>query len=109
MYQCETPYRVPSQDKWMSPDGKNGYASYKVADSVNIHRAYGVGIYLVNYNNVNLASAIEVPNKPGINMSHLVICDFTQTYPATISNVINDYGGGVGPSVFRRLVDHYPF
>lgn len=108
MYQCETPYRVPSQDKWVSPDGKNGYASYKVADSVNTHRAYGVGIYLVNYNNVNLASAIEVPVKAGINMYHLVICDFTQRYPATISNVINDYGGGVGPNSFRRLVSRYP-
>ena len=108
MYQCETPYRVPSQDKWMSPDGKNGCASYKVADSVNTHRAYGIGIYLVNYNQVNLASAIEVPEKAGINMQHLVICNFTQTYPATISNVINDFGGGVGPNSFRRLVEMYP-
>lgn len=108
MYQCETPYRVPSQDKWMSPNGTNGYASYKVADSVNNHRAYGIGIYLVNYNDVNLSSAIEVPEKSGIVMEHLVICDFTQGYPATISNVINDYGGGVGPNVFRRLVEHYP-
>lgn len=108
MYQCETPYVVPSQDKWMSPNGKNGYASYKVADSVNTHRAYGVGIYLVNYGEVNLASAIEVPEKAGIVMQHLVICDFTQSYPATISNVINDHGGGVGPNSFRRLVARYP-
>lgn len=108
MYQCETPYRVPSQDKWMSPDGVNGCAAYKVADSVDTHRAYGVGIYLVNYNDVNLANAIEVPEKPGIEMIHLVTCDFTQTYPATISNVINGYGGDVGPYCFRRLVERYP-
>lgn len=108
MYQCETPYRVPSQEAWMSPDGKNGCASYKVVDSVDTHRAYGISIYLVNYNDVNLASAIEVPVKEGIVMNHLVICDFTQGYPATISNVINDYGGGVGPNSFRRLVERYP-
>lgn len=108
MYQCETPYRVPSQDKWMSPSGTNGYASYKVADSVNTHRAYGIGIYLVNYSDVNLSSAIEVPVKGGIVMEHLVICDFTTNYPATISNVINDYGGGVGPKTTRRLVVRYP-
>ncbi len=107
MYQSETPYQVPSQEKWMS-GSKNGCASYKVADEVERHRAYGIGIYLVNYSGVNLASAIEVPEREGIGMNHLVICDFTQTYPATISNVINDAGGGVGPDCFRRLVEKYP-
>lgn len=109
MYQSETPYNVPSQSDWMSPDGKNGCASYKVAENVNTHRAYGIGIYLVNYSGVNLASAIEAPQKSGIQMIHLVICDFTQSSSSsTISNVINNYGGGVGPNSFRRLVQKYP-
>lgn len=107
MYQSETPYRVPSQEKWMS-GSKNGCASYKVADEVERHRAYGIGVYLVNYDRVNLASAIEAPEKAGICMEHLVICDFTQGYPATISNVINDLGGGVGPDRFRSLVVRFP-
>lgn len=92
----------------MSPDGKKGCAAYKVADSVNTHRAYGIGIYLVNYSGVTLDSAIEVPEKAGIEMNHLVICDFTQNNPSTITNVINNFGGGVGPNSFRQLVSRYP-
>ncbi len=106
MYQSETPYRVPSQEKWMSGE-KNGCASYKVGENVQAHRAYGVGIYLVNYSGVNLASAIEVPEGAGIDMEHLVICAFTQN-ESSISNVINDHGGGVGANSFRRLVAKYP-
>lgn len=106
MYQSETPYRVPSQDKWMSGE-KNGCASYKVGEKVQTHRAYGIGIYLVNYSGVNLASAIEAPEAAGIEMRHLVICAFTQN-ASSVSNVINDYGGGVGSDFFRRLVDKFP-
>ncbi len=108
MYQSETPYRVPSQDKWMSENGKNGCASYKVADGVTTHRAYGIGIYLVNYSGVNLASAIEVPEGEGILMNHLVVCSFAAQNGSTISNVINDFGGAVGENSSRRLVEQYP-
>ncbi|MEI9864401.1 MAG: hypothetical protein WDN00_07555 [Limisphaerales bacterium] len=45
-YQSELPYDPPSQAAW-SHDGVNGYASYKVADSVTSHQAYGLGIYAV--------------------------------------------------------------
>ncbi len=108
MYQSETPYRVPSQESWMSPNGKKGCASYRVAEDVTKHRAYGIGIYLVNYSDVVLDSAIEVPEREGISMNHLVICDFTQTSMSSITNVINDYGGGVSPTTFRALVEKYP-
>ena len=43
-YQSELPYDPPSQAAW-SHDGVNGYASYKVADQVTSHQAYGLGIY----------------------------------------------------------------
>ncbi len=106
MYQSETPYRVPSQEKWMSGE-KNGCASYKVGEGVKAHRAYGIGIYLVNYSGVELSSAIEAPEGSGIGLEHLVICAFTQN-KSSIANVVNDYGGGVGLNSFRRLVDKYP-
>lgn len=109
MYQSETPYRVPTQDVWMSKNGeKRGYASYKVADVVETHRAIGIGVYWVNYSDVVLDSAIEVPEKAGIDMQHLVTCNFTNTYPGSITNVINDYGGAVSQTSFRRLVEKYP-
>jgi len=121
MYQCETPYRLPyieevvggeikwvaDQSKWMDGD-KNGYAAYKVADSVERHRAYGIGIYLVNFTGGTLDSAIEVPVKSGIEMYHLVTCSFSASEGARIQNVINDQGGWVGDGSFRRLVERYP-
>ncbi|MEY9953662.1 hypothetical protein [Leifsonia sp. EB34] len=42
-YQSEEPYDVPDQASWM--DGaSNGYASYRVADDVVTHHAYGLGV-----------------------------------------------------------------
>jgi len=43
-YQSELPYDAPSQSVW-THDGINGYASYKVADTVTSHQAYGLGVY----------------------------------------------------------------
>lgn len=97
MYQSETPYRVPEQSLWSSHDGeKNGCASYKVDDSVDRHRAIGIGIYLVNYSNMILDSAIEVPEKEGIAMEHLITCSFAAGNAAKIVHVVNDYGRSVG-------------
>ena len=48
-YQSEIPYDPPPnrQDLWTSAPGVNGWASYKVADSVTSHEAWGIGIYSV--------------------------------------------------------------
>ena len=48
--------------------GEDGYASYKVADNVTSHEAWGVGIYCYFIDaNVTLNSAIEAPNITGVN------------------------------------------
>jgi len=61
-YQSEEPYDVPNQGSWMN-GSKNGYASYKVADTVTSHSAYGLGIYcfFTSDTSVSLSQAIEVP------------------------------------------------
>lgn len=61
-YQSEAPYEAPDQASWMN-DSKNGYASYKVANHVKSHHAYGLGIYCWFDDNpqVKLHSAIEAP------------------------------------------------
>jgi hypothetical protein len=66
-YQSEAPYDVPNQSSW-TVGGENGYASYKVADAVTSHQAFGVGIYcFFNVNSsVKLNNAIEVPTS-GLN------------------------------------------
>ena len=108
MYQSETPYRVDDQSEWMSHDGTvNGYASYKVDDNVKNHEGYGIGVYWVNYTDVLLANAIEVPDTEGVKMTHLVTTNFTSSNPGYIENVINGIGGS-GKGGSARYVEYYP-
>ena len=44
-YQSEIPYDPPDQPSYASAPGANGWASYKVADRVTSHEAWGLGIY----------------------------------------------------------------
>lgn len=75
-YQSEIPYHPPSNEVW-NDNGKPGYASYKVADSVQNHEAHGLGIYsffsgeLTVSNNVMLENAMEVPDNLGIVITHI--------------------------------------
>ncbi|MDB5769408.1 MAG: carbohydrate binding module family protein [Collimonas fungivorans] len=92
-YQSELPYDVPNQSSWMN-GSKNGYASYKVADSVTSHQAWGVGIYCYfsSNNSVKLGSAIEVP-AAGLNGA--MIHNMTTVSlggVGEITHVINQYG-----------------
>ena len=108
MYQSETPYRVDSQTEWKSHDNTvNGYSSYKVDDNVKHHDGQGIGVYWVNYSNVLLANAIEVPETEGVRMYHLVTTNFTSSYPGYIENVINGTGGS-GEGGSARYVEVYP-
>jgi hypothetical protein len=91
-YQSEIPYDPPDQASYSSGPGVNGWASYKVADSVARHEAWGLGIYSVFIQpHVNLSRAIEVPKKPGIRFHHMITVALGDH--GEISNVINDKGG----------------
>ena len=46
-YQSEIPYDPPNQASYTSAPGVNGWASYKVADGVTSHEAWGLGVYSV--------------------------------------------------------------
>lgn len=75
-YQSEIPYEPPSNEVW-NDNGKPGYASYKIADGVEEHQAWGLGIYSffrgeeTEKNNVRLENAMEAPEKPGIKITHI--------------------------------------
>ncbi len=93
-YQSEAPYDVPNQASWMA-GSENGYASYKVANTVTSHQAYGVGVYC--YFNVNtsvkLNNAIEVPTA-GLN--GLMLHNMTTVSlggKGEITHVIDGFGG----------------
>lgn len=87
-YQSEIPYDVPDQGAW-THDGANGYASYKVADSVTSHEALGVGVYCVFTNSVVLDNAIETPSNSGVTMAHLLTEWLGQADGSAINHIIN--------------------
>ncbi len=96
-YQSEIPYDPPNQASYTSATGTNGWASYKVADSVTTHEAWGLGIYSVfRHPNVNLTRAIEVPRTPGVRFHHMITVALDNL--GQISNVIDDMGGPTSTS-----------
>jgi hypothetical protein len=91
-YQSEIPYDPPTQTAYTSAPGTNGWASYKVADAVSTHQAWGLGVYSVfRHPNVTLTRAIETPRKPGIAFHHMITVCLDDK--GEISNVIDDQGG----------------
>ena len=91
-YQSEIPYDPPNQASWTSTPGTNGWASYKVADGVTRHEAWGMGIYSVfRHPDVVLSRAIEVPKRPGVRFHDMITVSLDNL--GEISNVINDAGG----------------
>lgn len=90
-YQSEIPYDPPTQDAWRSSAQTNGWASYKVADSVKSHEAWGLGVYSVfRHPDVKLTRAIEVPVEPGVRFHHMVAIALDNL--GEITHVIDDKG-----------------
>jgi hypothetical protein len=98
MYQSEMPYDVPDQASWMS--GKtNGFASYKVANSVTSHEAWGVGVYAFFRDApVKAHSAIEAPAVAGVKFHNLTTIWLNGKAGSEITHIINDAGGRVSAS-----------
>jgi hypothetical protein len=106
-YQSEIPYDPPTQDAWTSAQGVNGWASYKVADGVTNHEAWGLGIYSVfRHPNVDLTRAIEVPKTSGVRFHHMITVALDDK--GEITNVINDKGGAthINPRVTPKLAEY---
>ncbi|WP_220456198.1 glycoside hydrolase family 55 protein [Curtobacterium sp. ME26] len=91
-FQNELPYDAPDQAAWRH--GKvDGWAAYKVADSVRTHEAWGLGSYI--YTNVDpslhATQSFEVPDRPGVVMHDLTTVALN-TNAGTIDHVINGEG-----------------
>ncbi len=107
-YQSEIPYDPPDQKSYTSAPGVNGWASYKVADNVTSHEAWGLGIYSVfRKPDVVLTRAIEVPKTPGVKFHDMITVALGNL--GSIDNVINDAGGATSmkPRVTPK-VTNYP-
>lgn len=97
-YQSETPYDPPTQEDWMSEwkgTKYKGWASYKVADSVQKHTAHGIGVYYVASkglkNEFDLDHAIELPSNAGIRVEHMATANFLN-FGGRIHHIVNEYG-----------------
>ena len=106
-YQSEIPYDPPRQSVYTSAPGVNGWASYKVADKVTSHEAWGLGIYSVfRHPGVTLSRAIEVPKTPNVRFHHMITVALGEN--GAISNVINDQGGAtsIHPRVTPKVAEY---
>lgn len=103
-YQSELPYDPQSQSAWMEAPGVNGYASYKVANNVTSHQAYGLGVYAVFSNTggaiISCYNAMETPtNAPQVNVHDMMDVYITGNGGTSqITHIINGAGSAVGPS-----------
>ncbi len=96
-YQSELPYDPPNQAAWSSGPGVEGFASYKVAEGVTSHEAWGLGIYGVfTYPDVNLTNAIEVPTA-GTRLHDMVTVSIVAN--GVIRHIVNGQGGQANPRV----------
>jgi hypothetical protein len=101
-YQSEIPYDVPDQQAW-SHNGQKGYASYKVADNVKTHEAWGLGIYsYFTASAVVLDNSIEAPAVPGIKFHHMVTVRLGGKEGSGIGHILNGQGGAVIGNKFMK-------
>jgi hypothetical protein len=100
------PYDPPDQASWQH-DGVNGFAAYKVADSVKQHEGWGLGSYcFFNVNpSIHAARAFEAPITPGVRFHDLLAISLAA---GTIDHVINDTGGPTTLDVKPANVVSYP-
>ncbi len=97
-YQNEMPYDPPNQAAYMN-GSTQGWAAYKVANSVTSHEVWGFGSYVffnVNPSVVN-ARAIETPVHPNVRFHNMVTFSLGGGQ-GTIRNVVNTTGPTVGPN-----------
>jgi hypothetical protein len=105
-YQSECPYDAPNQAAWMN-GSRNGWASYKVPDTVATHEAWGLGVYCVYTvdQTIKCYTGIEAPVNSGVKFHHMIIVSLG--YQGEITHVINDLGGpvGVAPNMTAKWND----
>ena len=104
-YQSEMPYDPPAVDAWKHGT-TNGFASYKVADTVTTHEAWGLGVYCVFHAAPIVAeNAIETPSAPGIKMHHMATIRLDGGQRGSgINHVINGTGNSV-ITTMKAMVD----
>jgi len=95
-FQNEMPYDPPSQAAWMEAPGVDGWAAFKVDNSVTSFKGYGMGSYSFFNQGVNIyaANAFEVPATLAPSSLNDLLTIFLSTAGSGgILNVVNGTGG----------------
>ncbi len=107
-YQSELPYDAPSLDRWQH-DGVAGYASYKVADHVQRHQAWGLGVYGVfTRSPVPCFNAVEAPASPGIALHHLISVYIIGEPGTEITHIVSGTGLTTNHDRQKATLDLFP-
>lgn len=96
-YQNEKAYDAPNQAVIQNGDTQ-GYAAYRVDDSVDTHEAWGLGSYC-NYNvdpSIRQHHGFKTPVKPGIKFHSLLVVSLGGM--GHYNHVINDTGASTVPA-----------
>jgi len=108
-YQSEIPYDPPTQAAYTSAPGTEGWAAYKVADTVKQHEAWGLGVYSVfTYPDVFVTHAFEVPRTPGVRFHDMVtVCLLTN---GGFRHIIDEVGAPTkcGPGRIDPKLTEFP-
>jgi hypothetical protein len=96
-FQNEMPYDPPSQAAWMEAPGVDGYAAFKVANTVTSFSGFGMGVYSFFNQGVPIFAerAFEVPTAlPAGSLHDLLTIFLDPTHGSGgIRHVVNDAGG----------------
>jgi hypothetical protein len=96
-FQNEMPYDPPSQAAWMEAPGVDGWAAFKVANTVTSFNGYGMGSYSFFNQGVDIfaANAFEVPATLPPSSLHDLLTIFLDASVGKggILNVVNGTGG----------------
>jgi hypothetical protein len=96
-FQNEMPYDPPSQAAWMEAPGVDGWAAFKIADSVTQFSGYGMGSYSFFNQGIDIfaAHAFEVPDTlPSGSLNDLLTIFLDPSVgKGGILHVVNNTGG----------------
>jgi hypothetical protein len=95
-FQNEMPYDPPSQAAWMEAPGVDGWAAFKITNSVTSFSGYGMGSYSFFNQGLNIyaANAFEVPTTLAPSSLNDLLTIFLSTAGSGgILNVIDNSGG----------------
>lgn len=105
-YQSEMPYDPPSSDAWKHGNTL-GFASYKVADHVKKHSAWGIGIYSVFSNPpIYVDQVIETPLVVENTFYHKVIVWLgSKSTTGELRSIINGKGGSANAKNKKSILE----